>query len=151
MTTHAEPINAQEEEDLHRVKDVVGPMTIAQEHILRTAIAENSAGVLALAVAIKADRNVRSRLAVLLTGIRGGKHRVAAAPRSLTATERARGLYDAKLAELDRVATHWSASQRHEFALDYALDHCGDSTGVSRLDVCQGVQLAADDEDDLPW
>lgn len=131
----------------------------ARDGIIR-AVNDDPAGCLALAWRIRKRTNVSNPAGVFISAIASGEHRTtpsstrraaseAATPKR-TPAERARGLYDVKLAELDRVRPDWPATTRHEFALDYALDYCG-STLVRPSEVVAGVQLQADDEDDIPW
>ena len=136
------------------IESLVGAINRAQHQFVVTAIATDAQGTLDLARRIARKPGVRNRAAVLLTAISNGEHRRSKPTNSAgtqrSPIEKARGLYDVKLAELDRCAPHWPAIQRHEFAVDYALDHCG-QVGLKPSDFTTGVQLQVDDEDDIPW
>lgn len=118
------------EEDLKWLREAVGPMTTAQETEIRQALETNAAGVHALAAEIGNDPSVRSPIAVLIFGIREGKHTAtprtsprAKKPRITPPLDKAHTLFTGKLRDLD--STPWEESERIEFAIDYALDHCG--------------------------
>lgn len=131
MTTDAQAPPATEEEgDLQWVRDSIGHMTYDQEQAIRTALADNAPGVHALAAEIASDPSVRSPIAVLLYGLKEGKHNAkprtsprAKKQRITPPLDRAHKLFTGKLRDLD--ATPWLEPERIEFAIDYALDHCG--------------------------
>lgn len=143
---------------LATIEDLLGRFNgQARDGIIR-AVNDDPAGCLALAWRIRKRTNVSNPAGIFITAIAAGEHRTtptstkreAERVERRTPAERARGLYDVKLAELDRVRPDWPATTRHEFALDYALDYCG-STLVRPSEVVAGVQLQADDEEDIPW
>lgn len=65
---------------LSEVERIVGSLANGQREQLVAAIRDNADGVLALAKRIAAKPNVRSPIAVLVTSISRGEHKLAAAP-----------------------------------------------------------------------
>lgn len=123
--------NTTEEEDLKWIREAIGHVTPAQEAILLQALTENAPGVHAIAANAAADPNVRSIVAVTTTSIKDGKHRTQqrkprAKPSPQPAIERAHALFTGKMRDL--AGTPWLETEQVEFAIDYALDHCGNSS-----------------------
>lgn len=119
----------EEEEDFLWIQNSIGHTSYDQERIIRAALAENAVGVLALCANVAQDPNVRSPLAVLMHGLKEGKHKAQPAKKQARRVaprpplERARALYTNKLRDL--AGTPWTHPERTEYAIDYTLDHCG--------------------------
>lgn len=118
------------EADLAWIREAIGDLNHDQEQTVRQALTENAPGVHRLAADAAADPKVRSIVAIVLTGIREGRHNQAPRPNprakkaKVTAPlDAAHKLFTGKLRDLD--STPWEEDERIEFAIDYALDHCG--------------------------
>lgn len=142
---------------LESIEGMLGRFNGPNRDAVIRAITDDSDGCLALAWRIRKRNGVSNPAGVFMSCLAAGEHRhrptapaTPAPTEQRTPAERARGLYRVKLAELDRRASHWTHADRHEFALDYALDHCG-QPGLRPSEVVAGVQMAVDDADDIPW
>ncbi len=135
------------EEGFAWVQEAIGYVSPQQEPVIREALAENASGVHTLIAKITSDTNVRSPIAVLMHNIRDGKHRSQtprkqAQKRPATHLQRAHVYFVAKMTDLSH--TPWDEDERVEFAIDYALDHCGASgTELLALDATLRSELSA--------
>lgn len=98
---------------------------------------DNPTGLAKMVANVEGDPNIDSPIGVVLSRARRGdvpmsKRKRPAVP--VDRMHRARELYKAKMALLERVDNDWSEAERRQHSIDYALDYCG-ANGQALFDI----------------